>query len=298
MFDDQLYRWLDTLAVVAETGSFAAAARTLGVTRAAVSRRIADLEESLGARLLHRTTRKTALTEVGRQVVARARRMRAEAEEALTITRGESDAPTGLLRVTAPVGLGQRFVAPALAAFVERHPKLNAELLLDDRALDLVEGSIDLAIRGGRLADSSLRARKIGPLRLLLCASPRYLRVFGEPKAPADLLNHAWIVMTPMGRPQKVVLEAAGRRTTVRLDGRLAASDGEVVRQWAAAGLGIALLPKFWIEDDLTEGRLRRVLPRHRVRGGAIYAVHPYQTNVPAKVHQFIDALRQLTAAE
>lgn len=296
MVDDRSFRDLATLAVIAETGGFAAAARELGLTRAAVSKRIADLEDHLGVRLLHRTTRKVSLTEIGLVVVDRARRMRAEAQEAFDLARGESDAPTGLLRVTAPVGLGQRLVAPVLANFALRHPKISVELILDDKPVDLVGRSIDVAIRAGKLKDSSLRARKLGPLTLLICASARYVQSRGEPRSPKELLEHDWVVLTPMGRPQRVVLDGPDGRTTLRLNGRLAADDGEVVRQWVDSGLGIALLPRFWIEADLAEGRLRWLLRHHRVQGGALYALHPYHNKVPVKVSAFVQALLQLSA--
>ncbi len=294
MIDDASLRGLATLTVVSETGSFAGAARTLGVTRAAVSKRVADLEEHLGVRLLHRTTRKITLTEVGLSVVERAHRMRAEAEEAVALARGKSESPTGVLRVTAPLGLGQRFVAPALASFVAKHPKLGAELILSDNNLDLVEQSIDLAIRGGRLVSSSLKAQKLGPLSLIVCGAPRYLKLYGHPKAPRDLLQHAWIVLTPMGRPQKLGFTGPDGKTTVRLDGRLASNDGETVRRFVESGLGLALLPSFWVNNDLEEGRLQHVLPNHTVAGGALYAVHPYGNQTPIKVKAFVEALRML----
>ncbi len=296
MVDDRHYGQLVTLAVIAHAGSFAAAARELGVTCAAVSKRIADLEEALGVRLVHRTTRQLSLTETGLAVVARAQRMRAEAEQAFALARNESDTLTGRLRIAAPIGLGQRLVAPALSSFAARHPKLACELILNDHPVDLVEESIDIAIRGGKMADSSLRARKLGPLTLLVVAAPRYLKLYGEPRTPADLVGHDWLVFTPMGRPQKMVFEGPDGRSTIRMDGRLAANDGEVVRQWTTAALGLSLLPRFWVENDLADGRLRQLLPGHHIRGGALYALHPYGRKAPPKVRAFIDALVQVRA--
>lgn len=284
---------LAVFAAVADRGGFTAAARELGVTKAAVSKQVNHLEAKLGARLLHRTTRKVRVTELGERVLAHVHQMLAEADAIAAIIGEVQHEPAGELRVAAPIGLGQRLVAPAVASFARLYPRVRVELTLDDSPVDLVERSIDVAVRGGRLADSSLKARRLAELELVPCASPVYLERAGEPRTPSDLTDHAWLVFTPLGRPQRITFTGGGKRSSVRLDGRLATDDGETLRLWLVEHLGVALLPAFWVERDLAEGRLRRVLPRHRVRGGAIHAVHPYDRQVPSKVRRFIDHLQQ-----
>lgn len=297
MVDDfgDLRRFAMLVAVV-DAGSFSAAARSLGLTKAALSKQVQILEDNLGVRLLHRTTRRIRATEEGAAVLEHARRMVADAGEARAAVARTTDTPTGLLRVTAPIGLGQRYVAPAFSTFLARHPRLAGELLLDDRPLDIVARGIDIAVRGGALPDSALRRRRLAPLTLVVVGAPRYLASRGEPKKPDDLLEHDWIAYIPLGRPQRVRFTSKNKQRTLRLDGRLAADDGEVVRVWVAGGLGLALLPLFWVERDLLEGRLSVVLRGWEVAGGSIFALHPYEKRAPARVRMFLEHLATASA--
>jgi len=285
-------RPLAAVVAVAQHGSFTRAAQHLGVTKAAVSKLVARAEQELGAQLFTRTTRRVELTDAGRTVLDPAQRMVAAAEAAAAVARPHQEVPTGELNVAAPIGFGQRFVGPALTAFALRYPSLSVTLTLDDSVRDVMGDGIDVAIRGGLLQDSSLTCRKIGALPLVVCAAPSYLATRTEPRDPDDINEHEWLVFTPMGVPQQVRFRSRNARSRVKLDGRFRTNDGEVLRTWLVAGLGIGLLPLFWIEDDVAAGRLKVLFRRHTVEGGAIYAVHAHGRTPPKKVSAFVDHLR------
>ena len=287
---DQLRR-MATFAAVVRAGSFSGAARSLGVTKAAVSKHVSRLEDHLGVRLLHRTTRRLALTEIGRAYHEHCARMVAAAQDAADVVRDHDAVPRGVLRISAPTGIGQSLIAPTLAAFASQQPRIRIELILDDAIVDMVEQNIDVAIRAAKLADSSLTVRKIAPLELLLVAAPNYLAARGIPHTPDDLVAHDWVGYTPLGDPQRLRLRREGKRRTLRLASRLSTNDGAVLRSWIVGGEGIGLLPTFFVRDVLTAGALRVVLSEHAVDSGAIYAVHAHGTKPPPKIRRFIDHL-------
>lgn len=279
-------------AAVAERGSFASAARALGISRAMASRHVQDLEAHLGARLLDRTTRRVAPTEAGRVYHERCAAILAELAEAESAIGALQARPSGRLRVNAPVSFGALHLAAAVADYMAAHPQVSIELVLNDRMVDLVEEGYDVAIRIGRLAPSSLVARRLAPCRLVACAAPSYLRRAGVPRAPADLAGHECLGYTyAPGRDTWRFVGPGGEEESVRVRGRLDCNNGDALRAAAVHGAGIVVLPVFIVGQDLAEGRLRRVLPRHEAPPIAIHAVRPQGRHLSAKVRSFIDFL-------
>ena len=289
---------------VVEAGSFSAAGRQLGAAPSSVSRQVNDLEEELGARLFHRTTRKLSLTEAGRLYYARATKILVAVEEAkLAVAQGDGT-PSGILRLTVAASLGRLHVVPALAAFHARYPAVRVVLSMTDRLVDLVEEGFDLAIRVGRQRDSSLIARKIASARRIVCASPAYLDEVGTPLVPADLADHN--CLTFRSHPGSNTWAFRGAEGSamggaeVRVSGSLFANDGEALGAAAVAGLGLVLLPEWLVGIELGDGRLREVLADYRVvpEASPLYAVYPHQRHLPPKVRAFIDFLAARFAAQ
>jgi DNA-binding transcriptional LysR family regulator len=282
-------------AAVVEAESFTGAARATGLTKSAVSRAIGRLEDRLGARLLNRTTRNLALTEAGAAFHARVLRILAEIEEAEQEAADQTATPRGTLRINAPVTFGVQHLAPVVADFLEACPELRVDLSLSDRFVDLVEEGVDVAIRIGRLTDSSLRARRLAPVRQMICAAPGYWDAHGRPAEPRDLADHncltyaylssgnAWRFLTPDGRGEE----------TVRISGALHSNNGDVLRLAAIAGAGVIMEPSFIVGADVAAGRLEEVLAGRTASGGDIWAVYPPGRYVPAKLRVFIDFLAE-----
>lgn len=283
---------------VVETGSFTAAARRAGLSKSLVSRRIAALEDRLAARLLNRTTRRLTLTETGSAFYERAQRIVAEAEEAEMLASQLDAEPRGRLRVAAPMSFGFLHVAPALAAFAAAYPRLVVDLDLDDRFVDLASEGQDMAIRIGRLPDSSLVARRLAPARLCVVASPDYLARRGTPQRPADLAGHDCLVYsnTPAGDQWRFV--GSSERLAPRLNARLRANNGDALSAAAEAGLGLAVLPSFIIGAAVMRGTLRILLPDHPIEESGIYAVYPASRHISAKVRRLVDFLAERFGGE
>ena len=279
---------------VVEAESFTAAATALGIPTSSASRAVARLEEQLGVRLLNRTTRKLHLTDGGQHFFQRMQAVIAEAEEATQAAVGFAAEPRGTVRMTAPVDLGVQHLPAIVRTIVQRHPGLVIELLLTSRRIDLVEEGIDLAIRGGRLEDSSLVARRIVSTDLGIFAAPSYLKRRGRPRALADLARHD--CLTYGGRRGKFPWRLTGPRgeETVSVSGPVVCDDMLFLREMVLAGTGLALLPVPSMDPDVKAGRLLRVLPRYGLTGGGLYLVWPSRTLVPPRVV----AVRELLAAE
>lgn len=278
---------LATFLAILETGSLAAASRKLRKSPAMVTRALAALEDRVGARLIERTTRSLAATEAGRRMAERARRALLTYEE---VVRESPSAPLrGELRVTAPLVFGRRHLAPAVASFLEAHPQLRVELVLDDRALDLVSGGFDVAVRIGRLSDSGLRVRKIGDVRRVLVASPAYLAARGVPRSPADLAAHE--ILSSSGGLGRTTwrFRAEGRGLQVRLTPRLAASESEAMLVAARAGRGIGRVLSYQVVDDLASRALVRVLPELEPAPVPVQLVSPTARHLPPKTRAFLD---------
>ncbi|MBJ6763573.1 LysR family transcriptional regulator [Myxococcaceae bacterium JPH2] len=276
---------------VVQTGSFTAAARGLRMPKSTVSRKLSELEERIGAQLLQRTTRKLHLTEVGRAYYEHCERVVAEAEAAeLAVTRMQAG-PQGLLRVTTPLTFS--FIAPLVQTFLKRYPDVQLELLCTDRAVDLMEEGFDLAVRAGKLADSSLMARRLGDIERVAVASPEYLKARGTPRTPADLTKHDCLIFGTTLEGNVWTLHAGGRSVDVKVSGRLVVNEPDMLRAVTMAGAGIALLPSLHSAEDLTSGRLQRVLPDWSSAGAPVHAVYPPTRHHVPKVMAFVEFLRE-----
>lgn len=276
---------------IAETGSLSAAARDLGLSKSVVSKKLAALEDRLGARLVNRTTRRLSLTEVGAAFLDRSQRILADLEEAEQAVGRLSAEPRGVLRVNAPMSFGILHVAPALGDFMGRYPDLAVHLDLADRRVDLVDEGYDLAVRVGDLPDSSLVARRLAPVRQAVCASPAYWDRRGRPSHPRDLKGHDGLIYTYLPSPNDWRFREGGRVFTVRVEGRLAANNGDALRRAALAGLGVFKTPTFIVGDDLRAGRLEAVLADFADDDLAVHAIYPHRRHLSAKVRAFVEFL-------
>lgn len=275
---------------VVQAGSFTAAARSLSMPKSTVSRKVLELEERLGSRLLQRTTRKLSLTDVGRAYYEHAARIVSELEEAERAVSNLEQAPRGLLRVTAPLNFG--FLGPMLSAYLARHTEVQLELVCTDRVVDLVEERFDVGIRAGPLADSALIARGLGNVQRLLVASRGYLRKRGRPRSPEELSAHDVIVFGAGSGRASYVLSDGTRSVEVAVRARLSVNDLDVLHAAAGAGLGVALLPIFRCLDELRSRRLERVLDGWDAPFTPIHAVYPSTRHLSPKVKSFVDHLQ------
>lgn len=274
---------------VVRAGSFTAAAKALGMQKSSVSRKVSDLEERLGVRLLQRTTRTLGLTEEGQLYYEQCVRGLAELEEAELRLTGSRSTPRGVLRVTAPLSFG--FLGGPVADYLEKNPEVQLELSCTDRVVDLVEEGYDVAIRAGKLADSSLIARRVGGLPRILVASPRYLKKRGTPKTPEELARHSCIAFGP--RLKTVWSLGTGEEETeVSINARLAVNDFELIREAAVAGLGIALMAAPFCDDALETRELQRVLPAWSSPVMPVQAVYPTSRHLSSKVKRFVEVLQ------
>ena len=281
-----------TFSRVADAGSFSAAARQLGVAPSSVSRQINDLEEALGVRLFNRTTRKLSLTEAGQIYYERAARIMMAVDEA-QLAISELGSATGILRVTCPSGVGREVMVSAIPAFLETYPGIRIVLSMTDYLVDVVEAGVDVAIRVGQLQDSSLRARKLGESRRVVCASPRYLEQAGTPKKPTDLQDHNCI--TFRDHPGHNIWKFRGKDglTQVRVTGNFFAKSADALVAAAVAGLGLVLLPDWNLGSELRHKQLRTVLSDYDAvpKATPVWAVHAHHRHVPPKIRVFIDFL-------
>lgn len=283
---------LEIFVSVVSEGSFSAAARSLGMSKSAVSKHVAALEDRLGVRLLNRTTRRLSLTDAGALYCERANSLISEAEEAEAEVSQLSSAPRGVLRLSAPLSFGIRHLGPLLPAFLAENPGLSVDLRLDDRLVDLVQDGFDIALRVTTLADSSLMVRRLCLSRVVMVASASYLGERGTPQVPADLKEHACLVYSNQtyGLEWRLIEPSSGEKTTVRLgESRIRANNGDILRFAALQGQGIAILPTFFVGEDLSRGRLVRVLPGWEGLSNDVCLVWPHARYTPAKVRAFVD---------
>lgn len=299
VYDEPLdLRKLRAFTMVVEEGGFTAAAEALGVSAAAISKQVAALEQELNVTLLHRTSRNVKLSAAGSALLGHAKRLLLDAARAREFATSASHQIDGSLRVTAPLGAGRWLLGPAVAEFARRHPSVDIDLVIDDAARNLIEERFDIAVRIGELPDSTLRARKIATMELLVCAAPAYLSQRGIPKTPADLEAHEWIRFSPLGDPTVLEFRAGRRTQRVRLPSRIAVNDGAVLRTLTLRGLGTTVLPSFWIEDDVRSGRLVRLLEGWTLPTAPVHALHTHASRPPKKVRAFIDFLVEWVKAQ
>jgi len=275
---------------VVEAGSFARAAARLDRSVSAVSRAVAELEAHLGGRLLNRTTRRLSLTEAGRAFHERAVQLLADLEEAEAAVGSSTLEPRGTLKLTCATTFATRHLAPAIADYEARYPRVRFELELSDRFVDLVEEGFDLAIRIGPVRSQALIARRIGTTTLVCCAAPAYLARHGTPREPADLAQHACLTYAySPDRNAWRFTDAAGKAHEVAVSGPVHANNGAMLTALGVAGLGIHMEPDFIVAPHVRAGRLVRLLPGYTPESGAINAVYPSRRHLSAKVRSFID---------
>lgn len=280
---------------VLDLGSISAAARSLDLSVAVASQRLKRLERDLGVRLLHRTTRQLHATPEG---AALAEQGRALVEDLEALTGGLRQAATevaGSLRLTASASFGRQYLSPLLPEFLARYPRVKVSVNLNDQLLDLVSSGFDMAIRIGALEDSTLVARKLAPNRRVICASPEYVRRRGMPNSPEELARHECLMLVgSQGRQDLWRLhDRAGREIAVRVSGRFESNLGELLRDAAVAGLGIAVHSTWHVNEDLRAKRLVAVMPDYGVAESGIYAVMPQRRLIPPRVRAFSDFLAE-----
>jgi DNA-binding transcriptional LysR family regulator len=279
-------------ATVVKKQSFTAAADEIGIAKSAVSKRIAELEERVGVRLLTRTTRKLSLTEEGVRYYEHCAALLNAARAAEASVADAGAAPRGPLRVNAPVTFAQMFLARALARFLEHQPAVEIELSTDDRIVDVVDGGYDVVIRiCAELKVSSLVVKKLAGDRLVVCGTPRYLDARGRPEKPGDLVNHNCLHYSLVGREAEWRFRGATGPLAIPTIGNLNAGDGTVLRQAALAHLGLVVLPHFMVAGDVERGDLELVLDGRRRAEIGIYAVFASRRHLPARTKALLDHL-------
>src|SRR5882672_8304842 len=278
-------------AKVVANGSLSGAARELGLSPALISRRLAALEARLGVRLINRTTRSLHLTDEGASYHEACARVLAEIEEADAAASARRVEPQGALKVALPASFGHQHVAPRIPEFAQRYPKVRLALSLSDRSVNVIEEGFDIAIRIAELEDSSLAARRLAPNRRVVCASPEYLRRHGTPRVPDDLTRHSCLTTNDFTMNWEY-RDPHGKRSAARVASNYACDNWEVLREWALAGLGIALKSTWDVYRQLADGSLVALFPGYTFHSDvAIYAVYPHRRHLPAKTRVFIEFL-------
>lgn len=284
---------------VAETGSFSAAGRAMGLAPSSVSRQISALEEGLHTRLFNRTTRKLHLTEAGEIYYSHTERILSEIEEANAAVSQLQEEPRGTLRLNIPVVFGRRYIATTLPEFQERHPEVEVELQVTDHFVDLIEQGADLAIRVGGLTNTSFIARKLIGIERLMVASSAYIERKGVPTKPEDLRDHNCLRyrVHPGESHWELVNKKSGKATDINVTGNLVSNNVEAINAAMLNGGGIALLPSWVVGKDIQRGDATVILPEYHAKptdaDTAVYAVYPYTRNVSAKVRAYIDFIAE-----
>jgi DNA-binding transcriptional LysR family regulator len=286
---------MQAFVAVADLHGFAPAARKLGLSPSAVTRLIAALEDRLGARLLQRTTRQVALTDIGARYLERARWIVADVEEAEGAAEGERTRPSGRLVVSAPVGFGRLHVSPVMSAYLKRYPEVSSELRLADRMINLVEDGVDLAVRIGHLADSTLVARHVGEMRRIVVASSGHLEAHGEPKTPEAVASHETIQFGATAAPPDWRFVRDGSEVRVTPTPRFITNGSDAAIQHAEAGGGLTRVMFYQAADALRRGRLRIVLAKFEQPPLPIHLVYPTSRLLSAKVRTFIDLVTEIS---
>lgn len=278
---------------IADRGSMAAAADALDMSRAMVSRYLAQMESWVGARLLHRTTRRQSLTAAGEQTLLRCRRMLEIADEVTVLQHDDNDPVRGLLRVACAQSLAQEVLMPVLAGFLRTHPNVVIDLCIDSRLVNLVEDRIDLAIRITNELDPNIVARRLGDCESVVCAAPAYLAAQGTPRSVQDLASHNCLAYSYFGRSLWEFTDARGERASVAVGGNLSANESQVLLAGALAGIGIGLQPTYAVADALARGELQVVLPDWKPPSLGIHGLYVTRRGMPAALRLLLDALAE-----
>lgn len=289
---DQIHL-MKVFVAVGELESFAAAARRLAISPAAVTRAVTALEEQLGVKLLLRTTRSVRLTEAGGRYLEDTRHILASIVEANEAAAGINAAPKGDLAVTAPILFGKKFVMPCIVRYLQQYPEVDVSAYFLDRVVNLVEEGLDVAVRIGQLPDSGLKALRVGHMRRLLCASPEYLERHGTPRHPSELHRHQIIAAGALSPRTDWRFGAIDEPTLVRMKPRLTVTSNDAAIAAASAGLGIARLLSYQVADELADGRLQVILAEYEEASWPIHILHRESKYGSTKVRTFIDMLAE-----
>jgi DNA-binding transcriptional LysR family regulator len=288
---------METFVYVVETGSFSAAARRLNVGQPAVSKTVAQLESRLAVRLLLRSTRGLTPTEAGLAFFERAKRALEEADEADNAARGAASGLTGNLRICAAVTFGRMHIVPHLGPFLEQHPELNIDLMLDDRNVNLVEEGVDIALRMGTLSDSGLTARKISECRRVVLGTPEYFEKYAEPTCPSDLCKHQAIVYT-LGGSANWLFKKAEEEQSVIISGRIRISAAEGLRAAVLSHQGLTMASEWMFAPELASGAVREVMSEWTLPNQDLWAVFPTGRMASAKARAFVEYVEGLLVRE
>ncbi len=292
------YRAMAIFVQVVDCGSFSAAAEKLGITKSAVSQQVSQLEETLGTRLLHRTTRQLNLTEAGGIYLQGCRQMIEAAEEANLKLGQYSKEPSGTLKISCSHDFAADHLVPLLGPFLEKHPKLSLEIDGSDEVINLVEEQVDLAIRIGHLDESGWVARKIADIQEVIVAAPDYLERHGAPQEPSEMASHYWVAFTRKSHPYQLRLQGpTGEQHKVRLYGKARSNSAPSVREMIKAGMGLGQLLQLNVIKEMQNGELVQILSEYRSEAVGIYAIYPQRTFLPLKVRAVIDYLIENKAA-
>ena len=288
------FRAMNAFLAVVDAGTFVGGADATAQSKAAVSKQIAELESRLGVRLLHRTTRRLSLTTAGEVYYLRCKDVLASLRDAESEITDQTSQAHGRLRIGVPQDFGLRHLTPLWGPFMQQNPRLQLDVNLTDRTVDLVEEGYDMVVRIGNLPDSTLVARPLAQSGVTLCAAPSYLQAHGYPQTPDDLAEHCLLSYSYLatGNEWRLV-DPSGQPSTLRIQPRMQVNSGETCRRLALAGHGITRQPDFMLYEDLREGRLIELLPEWRNHPLPIYAAYPTRTLMPVKVRRLSDFLAQ-----
>jgi DNA-binding transcriptional LysR family regulator len=289
---------MQVFVAVAEQASFAAGARKLSLSAARVTRAVSGLEQHIGARLLHRTTRVVRLTEAGASYLVHCKRILGDLEEAESLAASAHGQLVGQLTITAPVIFGRLCVTPVILGFLKRHPRVGVRAVFSDQVLDLLDQNIDVAVRIAHLPDSSFSAVRVGAVRRVVCASPAYLRAHGVPARPSDLQQHELVVFSGLGAPAEWSFWVGGRSESFTPRSRLNANSGDLAIAAALAGHGLTRVLSYQIAEEVRAKRLRIVLSEFELPPVPVHLVHREGRATSGRVRAFVDqAVEELRAA-
>jgi len=278
-----------TFAAVAKASSFTKAAERLGISVKLASKYVGQLEDRIGVRLLNRTTRRISLTEVGVAYLERCQFILDEFDNLEAAVHDKQTTPKGLIHITAPVTFGEMHLTPLISGFLQSQPGISINLNLSDRHTDIIDEGFDLAIRIGELSDSSLIAKRLGPVKLVVLATDKYLEKFGTPTHPRQLSGHHCIIDSNFRSGAQWPFQENGNRLPVKISGTFQANSANAVRQIALSHQGIAMSPDYVVNNDIETGKLKTILDDYLPPPLGIYAVYPHSRRLAAKVRVFVD---------